>query len=164
MRHLVATLALLLAVSGHARAQPASTPDGMIRAIYKMYEADEVKGTIKDVASRRLKRLIEADEKATPKGEIGKLDFDVFVNGNDFKVSRVRVKVQPPPSDKPKTPDRAKVQANFISLKKPHEIVFDMVREGGQWKIDDASSMIGEKWTLSKILTGKPEASGAGKK
>jgi hypothetical protein len=164
MKILVAMFALMLVSAGPAGAQPASTPDGMIRAIYRTYEIDDVKGTIKDVASRRLKRLIEADEKATPKGEIGKLDFDVFVNGNDFKVSRVRVRIQPPPDDKPKVPDRAKVQATFISLKKPHEIVFDLVREGGQWKIDDATSTIGEKWTLTKILTGKPEATGAGKK
>jgi hypothetical protein len=164
MKTFAAMFALTLVFAGPADAQPASTPDGMIRAIYRTYEIDDVKGTIKDVASRRLKRLIEADEKATPKGEIGKLDFDVFVNGNDFKVSRVRVRIQPPPDDKPRVPDRAKVQATFISLKKPHEIVFDLVREGGQWKIDDATSMIGEKWTLTKILTAKPEATGAGKK
>ena len=155
MKAFAAFFAVTLVLAGRADAQPASTPDGMLRAIYRMYEADNVKGTIKDVASRRLKKLIEADEKATPKGEIGKLDFDVFVNGNDFKVSRVRVRVQPPPEDRPRPVDRAKVQANFISLKKPHEIVFDLVREGGQWKVDDASSMLGEKWTLSKILTAK---------
>jgi hypothetical protein len=164
MKALAPLFALMLVFASPAEAQPASTPDGMIRAIYKMYEADDVKGTIKDVASRRLKRLIEADEKATPKGEIGKLDFDVFVNGNDFKVSRVRVRVPPMPADRPKTPDRAKVQANFISLKKPHEIVFDLVREGGQWKVDEVTSMVGQKWTLSKILTAKPDASGADKK
>jgi hypothetical protein len=55
MKIFAAMFAVTLVLAGRADAQPESTPDGMIRAIYRMYEADDVKGTIKDVASRRLK-------------------------------------------------------------------------------------------------------------
>jgi hypothetical protein len=37
--------------------------------------------------------------------------------------------------------------------------LFDLIREKGSWRIDDISSIrSGARWTMSKILTGAPDA------
>ena len=38
-------------------------------------------------------------------------------------------------------------------------MLFDLVREGGRWLVDDVQSLKpGGRWTMSKILTGDPDA------
>jgi hypothetical protein len=54
---------------------------------------------------------------------------------------------------------RAQVRAQFISFK-PHDLLFDLVREDSRWFIDDISeAKVGSnRWTMSKILTHAPDA------
>lgn len=41
----------------------------------------------------------------------------------------------------------------------PKEILFDLVREGDRWLVDDVQSTTkGKRWTMSKALTGAPDA------
>jgi hypothetical protein len=38
-----------------------------------------------------MQALIDADEKATPKGDAGTIDWDVFVNGNDWDIKNLTI-------------------------------------------------------------------------
>lgn len=128
-----------------------SNPLALITAIYKAYAADRV--NIDNVFSRRLQGLLDDDAKKTPKGDVGTIDWDVFVNGNNFEISKVNVALLSESATK------ARVRARFDNMKQPQEITFDLVREAGVWRIDDVSSTrMGARWTMSKILTGAPDA------
>jgi hypothetical protein len=55
---------------------------------------------------------------------------------------------------------RACAGARAVISFKPHDILFDLVREHGRWFIDDISeTRVGSnRWTMSKILTHAPDA------
>ena len=126
-------------------------PLALIAAIYEAYEADRV--NIDHVFSRRLQGLLDDDAKKTPEGDVGTIDWDVFVNGNNFEISKVKVALLA------KSAVRARVRARFDNMKKPQEITFDLVLEDGAWHIDEVSSTRkDERWTMSKILGGAPDA------
>src|SRR5690242_14490688 len=119
-------LLILLIVSPFTvRAEDAQDPLTLIRSIYRDYTS-RVEGADLDLNrlySHRLKALSDADEKATPAGEVGALDFDVFVDGQDWKLSKVKIFLMS------KSSVRAKVRATFVNFKNPEEIVFDLVEE-----------------------------------
>ncbi len=149
-------LAVMLAFavcSSLAYAQTASTPAGVIARIYKIYQIDVLNPKPGHVYSRRLQALIDKDRADTPEGYVGKIDWDVFVDGQDWKLSDLKI-VLLSQSDV-----RARVRAKLKNFGEPREIAFDLVRERGRWLIDDVQSMRqGARWTMSKILLGAPDA------
>ena len=101
-------------------------------------------------ASRRLAALIDKEERCTAKTkEICNLDFDVIINGQDWRLKNVRI--EPAKLEG----DRASVMARFININTPQEIVYKFIREGSRWRLDDIGSMVpaAERWTMSRILT-----------
>ena len=54
----------------------------LITAIYKTYETD--KAGLPHVYSKRLQALIDKDDKETPEGMVGRIDWDVFI---DWRIS-----------------------------------------------------------------------------
>lgn len=153
MRMLI-TIALMSLASLAARAETKSGAEAAIVAIYKSYQSSPANGPdLGKVYSARLQALIDADAKATPEGEVGKIDWDVFVDGQDWEISELKIALVEEKGD------RANVSASFLNLGEPREMLFDLVREGGQWKVDDVQSLKpGGRWTMSKILTGAPDA------
>jgi hypothetical protein len=152
MRRLI--MALLMTLGGAlAQAQTADDPVALITDIYKTYQGDTAYPSYANPYSRRMQALIDADEKATPKGDAGTIDWDVFVNGNDWDIKNLTIALIS------KSAAHAQVREQFISFK-PHDILFDLVREHGRWFIDDISeTRVGSnRWTMSKILTHAPEA------
>ncbi|MBV9755329.1 MAG: DUF3828 domain-containing protein [Hyphomicrobiales bacterium] len=148
-------LILLIVNSFTVRAEDARDPLTLIRSIYGAYtsSAEGPDLDLKRLYSHRLKALVDADEKATPAGEVGALDFDVFVDGQDWKLSKVKIFLMS------KSSAHAKVRATFVNFKNPEEIVFDLVEENDQWHIDEVSSMKkGRRWVLSKIFSRAPDA------
>ena len=137
-----------------AQAETANGPVAAITAIYKAYQSAPSKGPdIGKVYSAQLQALIDADAKATPDGEVGKIDWDVFVDGQDWEISELKIAVVSEDGD------RAQVSASFVNLGEPREMLFDLVREGGRWLVNDVQSLKpGGRWTMSKILTGAPDA------
>lgn len=152
MRRLM--LALSIGLYGtFASAQTTNEPLALIIDIYKTYQADTDHPGYANVYSRRLQTLIDTDEKATPKGDAGTIDWDVFVNGNDWDIKDLTIALVA------KSEARAQVRARFMSFK-AHDMLFDLVRENGRWFIDDISeTKVGSnRWTMSKILTHAPDA------
>jgi hypothetical protein len=152
---IVALLLAFVLCATPALAQDRNDPVGLIQSIYKTYQTDDP--GLPHVYSRRLQALVDADEKNTPEGEVGRLDWDVFVDGNDWRISKLQVTLAA------QSGDRAQVRASFDNHGKPRRIVFDLVRENGRWLIDDIRSMKDAAWskplwTMSKVLAGEPNA------
>ncbi len=125
MRHLA--LALFVALCGpFAYGQATGDPLALITDIYKTYQGDTDHPGYANVYSRRLQALIDADEKATPKGEAGTIDWDVFVNGNDWALSKLTITLVS------KSAAQAQVRAQFYNFKDPHNLRFKLLREDGR--------------------------------
>lgn len=152
MRRLLLILLLAFGASA-AHAQDGGDPVELITSIYKTYTADNNQPGLPEVYSRHLQALIDADAKNTPEGYVGKIDWDVFIDGNAWEISNLKVALVS------RSVTRAQVRARFDNFKKPREMTFDLVREKGDWRIDDIrSTQKGGRWTMSKILTGAPDA------
>jgi hypothetical protein len=152
MRHLLLALAVLLCAAP-ARAQPADDPVALITAIYKVYQSSSDNPGYENPYSKRLQALLDADAKATPKGDSGTIDWDVFVNGNDWELTNLRITLER------KSATRAEVRARFNNFKEPEDMLFSLIREDGRWVVDDiAATKKGGRWTMSKILTHAPDA------
>ena len=140
---------LFVALCGtFASAQATDDPLALITDIYKTYQGNTDHPGYANVYSRRMQALIDADEKATPQGDAGTIDWDVFVNGNDWALSKLTITLVS------KSAAQAQVRAQFYNFKDPHDLLFDLVREDGRWFIDDISEtkVGGNRWTMSKIL------------
>ncbi|QCK86221.1 DUF3828 domain-containing protein [Phreatobacter aquaticus] len=124
-------------------------PVDAIQAIYVAYRGATLGGpALRQVYSARLTRLIAADEAATPEGEVGTIDWDVFVNGNDWRLGPVTVDLIA------QSGDRAEVRARFTNHEQPRENRFDLVREGGRWLVDDIRTTNSQgPWSMVKTLT-----------
>ncbi|MGB9045072.1 MAG: DUF3828 domain-containing protein [Pseudolabrys sp.] len=147
-------LGLLLALAlggGTAVAAPAdSDPVSLIKAIYKTYETDNP--GLPHIYSKRLQALIDKDEKETPEGRVGRIDWDVFVDGQDWKLTELKIALVS------KSADKAQVRATFKNFDQRSNMLFDLVREDGNWRVDDVTKTIPPRWTMSKILLDDPDA------
>jgi hypothetical protein len=145
---------LMFAVfSAFAHAQDASDPLALITDIYKSYTAETDVPGYSDVYSKRLLALVDADLKAREPGDSGSIDWDVFVNGNDWQISQLAITLVS------KSATRAQVRARFFNFKEQQDQLFDLIIEDGRWVIDDVrATQKGNRWTMSKILTHAPDA------
>ena len=156
-------LALLLSLGfgpGAARAAAAdSDPVSLIKAIYKTYTentpssgGDAAEAGLPHIYSKRLQALIDKDEKETPEGDVGRIDWDVFIDGQDWKLTELKIALVS------KSADKAQVRATFKNFDQPNNMLFDLVREDGNWRVDDVTKTIPPRWTMSKILLDAPDA------
>lgn len=129
MRHF-AFLALLHFATP-AFAQDFSEPKGVLEALYAGYgSAYDYPPDQSPLFSERLNALYEADSKEA-NGEIGRIDFDPFVNGQDYQLSKLEI-------DEPYLAGgKAVVRVRFENMGTPNEVGILLVREGGGWRIDD---------------------------
>ncbi len=145
------TLALVLAVALGAAAPLAdSDPVSLITAIYRTYENNTP--ALPHIYSKRLQALIDKDARETPQGELGRIDWDVFIDGQDWKLSDLKI-VQVS-----QTATHAEVRATFKNHNDPNTMLFELVSEGGHWRIDDIQKAQKPRWTMSKILSDAPDA------
>jgi hypothetical protein len=102
-----------------------------------------------DIYTARLAKLIR-DDRRKAHGEVGCLDFVFWVNGQDWVITDLAV------TSTDEGEDRKTVIAKFRNTGDPQEIHFDFRRVAGRWLLDDAHSLMAEKWTLSQILKCTP--------
>ena len=154
-------LMLLLAIAlgaGSPHSPADSDPVKLITAIYETYQKNtpELGGGgepgLPHVYSKRLQGLVDKDAKETPQGMVGRIDWDVFVNGQDWKLSELKITLVS------KTADRAQIRASFKNFGDANNILFDLVRENGAWRVDDVQNTLPPRWSMSKILTDAPDA------
>lgn len=95
-----------------------------------------------------------ADEKRDAAGDLGRLDFFFWVNGQDWKLADLEI------SERSvwRRPDRRVVAVAFSNFGQENSLLFYFQKVGGRWLIDDVESLDvvegdeGYAWTLSLIL------------
>ena len=92
------------------------------------------------------------DAKETREGEVGRIDWDVFIDGQDWKLTELKI------TPVSQTLSQAQVRATFKNFDKPSDMLFDLVLEDGHWRIDDIEKTLKPRWNMSKILTDAPNA------
>ena len=144
----ILALAAGLFLAGSASAATAiADPAAFVRSVYARLAKGGDYIPPEDVYSPRLNTLF-AGEQRDAKGEVGRIDFLFWINGQDGQPSAVKVTASPVEG----RPDRQIVVAKFVN-EKPQTIDFYFERVGGAWKLDDAVSLTpGDEWTLSVIL------------
>ena len=154
----IVVLALLAVVLG-AASPPAGVdgdPVALLTAIYKTYTdigpGEDGVPELSGVYSKRLQALIDKDEKETPEGDVGRIDWDLFVDGQDWQLTELKIV----PALKETT--RAEVRATFNNFGEPRDILYTLVLENGHWRIDDIQETLNPRWTMSKILLDAPDA------
>lgn len=133
MRRLVLVPALLLALVAPALAQPYETPEALLEAFYEPYFTDDFPEFEADFRSEALNALYDADAENTPEGEMGALDFDPYIDGQDFDLADLVI------GEPQQVGDRATVDVTFTNFGEPRHIVYDLVYENGGWRINDVA-------------------------
>jgi hypothetical protein len=153
MRLLLALALLILTALPSFAAGPFKTPQALIKALY----AYDIEETAADAAtpyqpffSRGLNRLFQKDRDATPEGEVGAVDFDPVIAGQDGEAKGV--KLSPPIL----TGDRAELEVSFRNGTEKVTLFYTLKREGGGWTVDDIANQEGEyPWSLRALLGGQ---------
>jgi hypothetical protein len=154
MRAFFTILGLFAALVSPATGQtPAfDDPRELIESIYAPYQADEIPSDYpKDQFSPTLRQLWDGMEARSDEAEMPILDFDPFINGQDFDIADFSV------ADPLIEGDTAIVIATFLNFSTPQEMRFTLVRGAAGWKIDDLESL-GSDFTyrLSELLAADP--------
>jgi hypothetical protein len=147
MRLEIAACAAFVLLLSSAQAAPTRIDDPVkfVKATYaatvgKKPEPD-------DIYTPRLDALFKLDTKEAG-GEVGRIDFDFWMNGQDGTIGGVTVSK----ADVDNAPGRIIVIAKFKNEKTPNEIHFYFEKTAAGWKLDDVRSMVGDLWVLSLIL------------
>lgn len=133
-----------------------SDPVSLITAIYQTYTdiapGEDGAPDVEGVYSKRLQALVDKDAKETPEGEVGRIDWDLFVDGQDWQLTKLNI------VPVAKDAGRAEVRATFKNFDEPRDILYSLVLEDGHWRIDDIQETLKPRWTMSKILLDAPDA------
>jgi hypothetical protein len=136
-----------------AASAPIIDPASFVAEVYRHLIASEKTGQTyvppEDVYTNRLAKLFR-DDKKRAKGEVGCLDFDFWVNGQDWAITRLSV------TKGVADQERQTVIARFLNIHTPQEIHFDFRRAAGRWLLDEVHSEKEPRWILSKILKCQP--------
>ncbi len=130
--------------------QGVADPEAFVRATYDRYAGSRETTPPEGALSPRLKSLVERDRQESA-GEIGRLDFDYWVNGQDYELSEIEV------ASEPGTDERRVVVARFRNFDRPQVSRFEFVRTDGRWYLDEVrndgtAGDDGSGWVLSRLL------------
>jgi hypothetical protein len=132
---------IIFAAAGVAIARPAfaadPSPRDFVTAIYDTYEGKDAHGRPldDDAAIRRYfepklaAAMIKDRRTAARRKEVGTLDFDPFVDAQDWEIASFDIAL----SDA--GPGKASATVKFTSYKRDSAIVLDLVKTKGAWKI-----------------------------
>jgi Protein of unknown function (DUF3828) len=154
--------AAVLAVLASASFGDDSTPLAFLESIYRRYEKSQEFVDISSAAKAAryftpsVTKLIARDfAESKRKNEVGRLDVDPFINGQDWTPTKIELKVEPGSK-----PDRALGIASFTPPdgKATRSIKLDLAKTAAGWRISDIrweGFGEGQPDSLVKILTAK---------
>jgi hypothetical protein len=132
---------------GFAKAITVKDPASAMRTLYAGLEEDNF--DIELPLSQRLKGLIALDRKETGRDEVGRIDFDYFINGQDSKITDVQVAER----DVHNSSVRRIIVVRFKNFDEKMENHFFWEKATGGWVLDDVRYLDGkEGYTLSLVL------------
>ena len=127
------------------------TPEALIEAVYAPYFDGEIP-TEEEQAMQRsseLNTLFDAAYAATPEGDMGPLDFDPLVDGQDFDLADLVIGA--PEIDT--AVDVGTVEVSFTNFGEPRVLTFTVVKEADGWHYLDVSRETPEySYSLIDIL------------
>lgn len=134
-------LATLLAFANTSANSQTSTPDAVVRALYKTHDYDlkHNKDSILSGKSRtRVDKYFDRSlanyiwrDLTTHKDEVGVLDFDPFYNTQDPSISNLGI------GGAKLNGNKATVRVTFKNAGRKETIVYRLVKERSLWKISD---------------------------
>ncbi|HEX4534650.1 MAG TPA: hypothetical protein VH000_10495 [Rhizomicrobium sp.] len=132
-----------------AVAAPADEPKAVIQSMYDQMIKTTTFTLPDNIYSPRIQKLF-ADDKADgiKGGGVGRLDWDAWVNGQDFEIKSAVVSSR---KDEFRN-DREIVQVHMINFGKPATVYFYFEHVKGHWQIDDIRWPGPDGWTLSLVL------------
>lgn len=145
MRVLASAFAVLALVAPVA-AQDFTDPRAVVEALYAPYfqpydSFDYAKLDAAPLQSAGLNALFARDREEAGEG-IGRIDFDPYVNGQDFELTDLVV------AEPAYAGGRAVVGVTFLNFGQKQDMGYLLVEEGGAWKIDDMWAA-GEEFSYS---------------
>jgi hypothetical protein len=145
---------ILSAVSAPAATPPITNPVNFVTDVYarfvKAQSGHNSYNPPEDIFTPRLRKLVQDDRKRA-KGEVGCLDFDFWVNGQDWAITKLSVTTGGSWDKSQWT-----VIAKFLNTGDPQEIHFDFRRLEQHWLLAEVRSVKEPRWTLSEILRCTP--------
>jgi hypothetical protein len=124
-------------------------PAAVIAPLYERYRTDPAVTTFPALLeqapwSAELRGQLEAMTARSQANEEPTLDFDPFINAQDWLVTAVTVT-----TDAVVANSHATVRARFTNLAAEDEVVYDLVWEGGAWRVNN---MRHANWDLRQII------------
>ncbi len=128
--------AAVAVLAGRAQAAGASAHD-FVAAIYDAYVGKNGNGVALD-NERTVRRYFEASladlilkdrKEAARRKEVGTLDFDPFVDAQDWEIAAFAISVSEA------GPDKASATVKFTNFDKASTVVLDLVKIRNDWKI-----------------------------
>ena len=152
MVQLIRLAAAFLALTIPALAVDFSDPKSVVEAAYEPYLSQDFDWSSYDAAALRsagLNALYEQDAKESEAaGEVGRLDFDPLINGQDYDITDLEI------GDADIRGDQAGVLVSFANMGTRSKMFILLAREGDRWLIDDVQSSEGEvTYSLHDILS-----------
>ncbi|MDQ0320628.1 hypothetical protein QO002_002766 [Pararhizobium capsulatum DSM 1112] len=149
MRLTLLVLLTSLIATPSLAAGPYKTPQALLQALYSGEDLDEdpnAATTYTNFFSDALNQRFENDWNNTPDGEVGAIDFDPVIAGQDGEATDVEV-------GQPVIIDRtAEVEVTFTNFE-PVTLYYTLVYEHGGWKVDDIANQQGEyPWSLVALF------------
>ena len=148
--HKLLTVSLLLLLAGAAPALAYDTPADLMKALYSHYTDAKFDWNTFDeatVRSKALNALFDKDSKEA-NGEVGRIDFDPYVDGQDYEVKDLKIGEATVKGD---TTTNEETNKNFDM---EEDMVFTLVKEADGWKIDDVNSKGGaDPYDLKDIMS-----------
>jgi hypothetical protein len=124
-----------------AQAQSFESPEVLIESLYAgniIESSDDAPSPYSAYYSRELNRLLREDRDATPQGEVGAVDFDPVIAGQDGMAENIEM--TPP--------------ILIDDTAEPVTLYYTLVREQGGWKVDDIANQQGDyPWSLRDLLS-----------
>ena len=114
-----------------------SSAHDFVAAIYDTYVSKDRNGVALD-SNAKLQRYFEPSlaalmikdrNQASRRGEVGTLDFDPFVDAQDWQISDLAIAMEDA------GPAKARATVKFKNVDKPSTVVLELVKIGKAWKI-----------------------------
>jgi hypothetical protein len=145
---LYAFLLLVFAEVSIAKPTPAIIdPKAFVTSVYQKLATDKNYSPPTDIYTRHLANLW-ADMEHDANGEVGRVDFEFWADGQDWQIKNVDVNAMQIWG----RPDRQMVRVTFLNTEQPEDIHFYFEKVNGRWLLDDVCSIGKNGWTLSLIL------------
>jgi hypothetical protein len=145
----ILSLTLSALIASPVFAATYKTPNALLQALYTFNTdtaPDDAPSPYSAFFSDHLNEMLQTDRDNTPDGEVGAIDFDPVIAGQDGEASGLKI------GQAILLDDRAELEVQFRNGEEV-TLYYTLVKEHGGWKVEDIADQQGEEpWSLSGLL------------